>query len=143
MLELEHSITINRPVEEVYAFVTNPDNATKWRVGLLEAKKITEGPLAKGSIIEEKVNVLGRTLKAKQEITEFIPNKKRQFRIQLGPLPIRLEEAYEEISLGTRLNVSGTTELTGAQRMLNRVVLGQVKKQLAQELANIKKVLES
>lgn len=143
MLELEHSITIDRPIAEVYAFVTNPDNATKWRVGLIDAKKITEGPLRSGSIIEETVNVLGRQLKAKQEIIELISNEKRSFKISLGPLPITLFERYEATPTGTKLHVSGTTELKGPQRMLSRPVLGQVKKQLVQELAAIKTLLEN
>ncbi len=143
MLELEHKIIINAPVEEVYAFVTNPENATKWRVGLLDAKQLSAGEMNEGTIIEETVNVLGRQLKSKLLITEYNPNKKRGFKISLGPLPIHLTETYSESGAGTELLVSGTTELTGPQRMLARPVLGQVKKQLVQELNNIKKHFET
>ncbi|MCA9839038.1 MAG: SRPBCC family protein [Trueperaceae bacterium] len=138
MLELEHSINIAAPVDEVYRFVTDPQNATKWRIGLIEAKQVSPGDMGVGSKIEEKVRVLGRELTSKLEITDYVPNKKRSFRIQLGPLPIVLHESYQSTPEGTQLQVTGTTELKGPQRMLAAPVLGQVKRQLEQELANIK-----
>lgn len=143
MLELEHSIIIKAPIAEVYQFVTNPANAPKWRIGLIEARQVSQGVMAKGSKIEETVKVLGRQLKSELEITDYIPNQKRSFRIKLGPLPIVLEERYSETEQGTRLQVTGTTELKGPQRLLGAPVLAQVKRQLEQELANIKAHFEA
>jgi len=48
-----------------------------------------------------------------------------------------LHENYEETPSGTKLHISGTTELKGPQRMLAKPVLGQVKKQLVQELRQL------
>ena len=138
MLELEQSIDINAALPEVYQFVTNPANANKWRIGLIEARQVSEGDMGKGSKIEERVKVLGRELTSKLEIIDYVPNQKRSFRIQLGPLPIVLHESYEMTETGTRLRVSGTTELKGPQKMLAGPVLGQIKRQLEQELKNIK-----
>ncbi len=143
MLELEQSIDIKAPLSEVYQFVTDPRNASKWRIGLIEAKQVSEGAMGKGSKIEEKVRVLGRELTSKLEIIDYVPNQKRSFRIQLGPLPILLHESYQTTETGTRLHVTGTTELKGPQRILAAPVLGQVKRQLEQELANIKKYFEA
>ena len=143
MLELEHSVLINRPVGEVFNFVTDPKNATKWRVGLLEAKQVSEGELKVGSIIEETVQVLGRKLSSKVEVTALKPAQQRGIRVKLGPLPIDMSEHYEETPEGTRLRVVGQTDVKGPQRLAARAAMSQVKRQLEQELANIKRVLES
>ena len=140
-VELEHSITIKRSPEDVYAFVADPENATKWRVGLVEAKQVGE-EMGVGTVVKEKVEVLGRKLNAEQRITAFEPGQRRSLEVKLGPLPIELDEVYEATEEGTKLSVTGRTQLTGVQKMMNRVVLGQVKKQLEKELQNIKDVLE-
>lgn len=143
MLELEHSVLIKRPVGEVFNFVTDPENATKWRIGLLEAKQLSPGDLAVGSIIEETVQVLGRKLSSKVEVTALTPQRERGIRVKLGPLPIDMSEHYEETADGTRLRVVGSTDVRGPQRIAAKAALSQVKRQLEKELENIKRILET
>jgi uncharacterized protein YndB with AHSA1/START domain len=44
MTKLESSVVINRPPEEVFAFVTDFENSTQWMAELVEGKKTSEGP---------------------------------------------------------------------------------------------------
>lgn len=143
MIELEHSVIIKRPVKEVFAFTTDPSNSSRWRVGLLDARQVTEGPMRVGSIIEETVQVLGRKLTNKVEVTGLEPDAMRRIKLKLGPLPIEMREEYEETAEGTKLRVKGQTDVRGPQRLAARAAMSQVKRQLEQELANIKTVLES
>lgn len=143
MIELEHSVIIKRPVNEVFAFTTNPANSSSWRVGLLDAKQITAGPMQVGSVIEETVQVLGRKLTSKVEVTGLEPDVMRRIRVKLGPLPIDMREEYEATPEGTRLRIVGQTDVKGPQRIAAKAAMSQVKRQLEQELANIKQVLES
>lgn len=43
IIEVEESITINRAIEEVFAFVADQTNAPRWQSGLLEARRTTKG----------------------------------------------------------------------------------------------------
>ncbi|MBF8283384.1 MAG: hypothetical protein HW378_2299 [Anaerolineales bacterium] len=43
MVKLEQSIMINRPVEEVWKFMSNWENGPKWDCGVVEARQISEG----------------------------------------------------------------------------------------------------
>ena len=133
---------IQKPREDVFAFVTNPANAPRWRVGLQDAKQITPGPMQAGTLIEESLTVLGRQLQSRVEILEFVPPEFRRIRVKLGPLPVELHERYEVTDAGTLLTVSGVTEVKGAQRLMARAAMGQIKRQLEQELATIKQILE-
>ncbi len=142
MLEVEEHILIRKPAGEVFAFLTNPHNAPLWRVGLLEARQLSAGEMAVGTIIEESVQVLGQRLRSRVEVLEFEADKQRRLRVRLGPLPIELLESYEETPNGTLLRVRGSAQVSGVQRLAARAALGQVKRQLGQELANIKRVLE-
>lgn len=143
MLELEHSVLIKKPIGEVFNYVTDPARAPEWRVGLLEAKQTSPGELQVGSIIEETVQVLGRKLTSKVEVTKLSPSRERGIRVKLGPLPIDMTEHYEQTPEGTRLRVRGTADVKGPQRLAAKAALSQVKRQLETELANIKKQLET
>jgi hypothetical protein len=40
MLQGDHSVTINRPLSDVFAFVTNMDNFARWQGGVVEADSL-------------------------------------------------------------------------------------------------------
>jgi uncharacterized protein YndB with AHSA1/START domain len=44
MAKFDISVTIKRPVEDVFAVISNPENAPKWQSGTLEAKQTSPGP---------------------------------------------------------------------------------------------------
>lgn len=42
MTKLEYSVVINRPLEEVFKLLSNPENEQQWRTGLLESEITSE-----------------------------------------------------------------------------------------------------
>ena len=42
---------INRPLQEVFDFITNPANSAQWQSGTESAKWASEGPVGVGSIV--------------------------------------------------------------------------------------------
>ena len=67
MIEVEQSITINRPVKEVFAFVADQRNAPRWQSGLLEVRRTTEGTLGVGTKHRFVRKFVGRRLEASNE----------------------------------------------------------------------------
>jgi uncharacterized protein YndB with AHSA1/START domain len=59
MFTIQQSVTIARPVEQVFAFLANPDNIPQWRPDVLEAHS-GGGPLQIGSEFDEVINFGGR-----------------------------------------------------------------------------------
>ena len=62
MARIEINLVINRPVEEVFAFVSNSENLPRWRSTSLEVKKTSEGAIGVGSTFFAK---LPRTVTAR------------------------------------------------------------------------------
>jgi len=48
MATYEHTVEIERPIEEVLASVTEPEDYAKWQPGLLEVRAHSRGPLRVG-----------------------------------------------------------------------------------------------
>ena len=60
MAKLEVSVVIKRPVEEVFSFLVNPANFTKWESGITESNQISEDPIGVGTAMREVGSFLGR-----------------------------------------------------------------------------------
>ncbi len=49
MLEFENSICIDRPIADVYTFLSDPENLPKWNYYVLEVTKLSDGPIGVGT----------------------------------------------------------------------------------------------
>ena len=48
LIKVESSVMIDRPVQEVFAFVTDPSNKAKRQEGLIESRLESPGPVGQG-----------------------------------------------------------------------------------------------
>ena len=58
MFTVEQSIVINRPIEQVFAYVTNPNNITKWRPDVLAINGAGDAVVAGDSSMNWLISVL-------------------------------------------------------------------------------------
>jgi hypothetical protein len=56
----EHSVVIECPIEEVFAFTADPNNDALWESTTLEAERTSEGPLGVGTTFRNTTKFLGR-----------------------------------------------------------------------------------
>jgi carbon monoxide dehydrogenase subunit G len=69
--EFSGSAVIDRPIEEVFAFLADGRNDPKFSPRVEEIHKSTDGPVAVGTVFESKVKDAGLTTRRKFELTEF------------------------------------------------------------------------
>jgi carbon monoxide dehydrogenase subunit G len=63
--------TVNRPLDEVFAFLANGENDRKFSPRVQEIKKTTDGPIGVGTVFASTVKDAGMTSKREFELTEF------------------------------------------------------------------------
>jgi uncharacterized protein YndB with AHSA1/START domain len=83
---IKHSIEINRPAEEVFAYLDQVDRHNEWQGSLVSTTVETDGPTRAGTRVVERRNVLGETRDLPYEITEHDPPRKASFRGTAGPI---------------------------------------------------------
>ncbi len=98
-MEIERSITINRPVAQVFAFVSNPENNKQWQPEVIEHKMVSEGPMALGSKMRHVSKFMGRRIESNLDINEFVPNQKIAFHVTSGTLPYTIHYPMCNLSL--------------------------------------------
>jgi hypothetical protein len=89
MAKAEISTTIKRPVEDVFAMISNIENNPKWSSGVLEAKITSVGPIGMGTTGHVVGKFLGKRIESDSEITGFEPN-----RTDLGQRPPRSSSSW-------------------------------------------------
>ncbi len=59
-MKIETSVVINRPIEDVFNYSTDPGNTPEWQTGLLESRLTSAGPIGVGSTIRDVRMFMGR-----------------------------------------------------------------------------------
>jgi uncharacterized protein YndB with AHSA1/START domain len=117
MPSAERTVTINRPVEEVFAFVADGRKAKHWRSGVLDVDIVSgEGLGARYS--QGVKGPGGRRIPADYEITEFEPNQRIAFRATAGPVRPEGSFTFEGMGTGTIVTFGLNAELSGWKRLV-------------------------
>jgi carbon monoxide dehydrogenase subunit G len=143
MTTITLSVTVNRPVDEVWDFISNFENTTRWSRGVLEARQTSGGPLRVGSTLQTVVKAFGRRRTADYLVTEYEPNRAFAFTVTSGPMTSRARYSVEPVGAGTRLTASGEAEATGLYKLLAPILVRTLKKHSEDDLVNVKHILEA
>lgn len=140
---LEATILINKPTEDVFTFLHNPDNHPKFVPGMLEFNKASPGPIEQvGVSIQGVRRFLGIRMELPYEITEYERGCRLSMKGAMGPL--RFTDGYILESMGPSTHVKFWLEptLTGVMKLV-RPFIEFIGRTHAQEtLENLKKALE-
>jgi uncharacterized protein YndB with AHSA1/START domain len=143
-VKLEHSVTIDRPVEEVFAFVSDPTNDDQFVAARISTKKTTSGPLGPGSRFDATGKFLGRRIDSSMEVSEYQPNRKICSRSLKAPVQFTDCRVVEADGNGTRLTITLESEATGGLfKLADPVVSRLAKRQLEVDVNTLKELLEA
>ena len=134
---------INRPIGEVFEYVTNIDNAPKWKSMLLKVRRTSEGPVGVGTRETHVGQLLWWRPETTVEITEYEPNKKVGFKTTSGPLSAEGEFTFESVKRGTRVTLVAGREPSGFLKLVAPIVARMAQSHLEKDLANLKDLLET
>jgi len=143
MVKNEFSININRPVEEVFNYVSNLQNGSQWQSGLLEVRQLTPGSLKTGVQYAAVRKFLGKKLEGVVEIVTYELNKKFAIKSNSGSIPFEESYVFEPATQGTRLSTVLELHTSGLMGLAEPMIAGSVKRELEADFGNLKDLLES
>jgi carbon monoxide dehydrogenase subunit G len=140
MPEAAGTIEIHRPVQEVFAFLSDGENDRRWRSGVLDIRR--KSGQGRGAIYEQGLKgPFGRRVPADYEVTVFEPDRRIGFRAIAGP--VRPEGRYEltPVESGTRVKFALHAQPRGLAKLMTPMVARSMRSEVAQ-LDRLRAVLE-
>ena len=142
MPSAERTVTIRRPVDEVYRFIASGDNQRAWRPGVVSVALRSGVDGEPGAVYEQRVKgPFGRPVPADYEITSVEPNKALRFRAIAGPVRPEGSYRFEESGGATTVTFALTCEISGPARLMAPMVAKTMQSEVAC-LDNVKAILE-
>jgi uncharacterized membrane protein len=142
MPSAQHSVSIRRPVAEVFAFVADGENAMRWRPGVLDVSRQSGEGL--GAIYRQGVKGPGgRRIAADYEITAFEPDRRIAFRAIAGPVRPTGEYRFAADGDGATVSLALDATLTGWKRLLMGRAVQSTMDSEVRNLDTLKSILEA
>ena len=141
---IKHSIEINRPAEEVFAYLDQVDRHNEWQDSLVSTTLETDGPVRVGTRVVERRNVPGGTRYIPFEITRHDPPREVSFRGTAGPIrPVGTYTVDPTGESRARLNLELDLEGHGIGKLFAIVARARAAKQVPVDQEKFKELLES
>lgn len=143
MITFEIGILIDRSVEDVFAFISNPMNLPKWQSMVAKVEPVSSGPVGVGTKFNVHSELMGRKIDGVMDITDYDPPSKFGFKNVAGPVQIQAMASFKPVGTGTRLSLNAQGEPGGVFKLAEGVLSRQVKSQMEDNLKQLKSFLES
>lgn len=142
-IKLNETIEINRPVEIVFAYITDLKNDPKWQKGLADAEYTSPGPVDVGTTGVHRAKVMGLVIEVGWQISDYEESKHTAWNFVSGPFEGSESYLLEPTPNGTRFIHTADLHPKGPLNLLSPVVGGLFAKQSQANVEQLKEILES
>lgn len=142
MINLDLGVLIDRPVKDVFAFVANPNNMSKWNSAVVSLEQVTLGVVGVGTKFKTVGEMMGRRIEGDMQVTAYEPDTKCGFQVQAGPMQVNLTMTFKTVGTGTKVSLNAQGNPGGLFKLAEGVMTGQVKSMMEGNLARLKSALE-
>ncbi len=138
MIKFENTISIDRPITEVFAFLSDLENLPKWNYYVLEVKKLSNSPVGIGSLYHQ----IRKTDEQDFRITEFDNDRKLVVKTLPQSSP-SLEMGFTLYEDGNLTRIRDEWRLdSGWPAPLEWLGAGRIKSAVSENLTKLKQLLE-
>lgn len=141
MFTIEESIVVDRPVDEVFAFVSDVANDPKYREDILDARWTAPNGPGLGKTFEHHLNFMGRKWFT-GKVTHYQPNRRIEVQYISGSIRPTYSMTFEALGAGTRIVHRSTVQTFGLLRLMEPIMPRMGKARLARDYLNLKRLLE-
>lgn len=143
MIEVQTSAVINRPIDQVFEYVSQIENCLEWVPGLVMARQVNDGPIGIGTVGVETFQAPFGRLDIEWEITDYQPNKVCTFEAETFLAQSKVTFRLQPVEAGTRLMYLHESQPRGIFKLIpKRLMVQFITKNRKRLLAKIKQILE-
>lgn len=140
-MEFETSMRIERPVEEVFDYVSDPGNFPRWN-SAVQTMSVTSGEGEPGSTYLMERDLPGGRAQNDLEIVDRTRPTEFVIRTTSGPTPFVYRYRFESDGGATVVQLAAEVELSGIAGALGPLAARGVKRGVDSNFADLKRILE-
>ena len=142
MIQHEVTIHLDKPVEQVFAFLMDTSKLSTWQSNLIKSEQLTEGPLRTGSRFREVRRINNKETEIQGEITALEQNKHFETKTATKPQAM-VSYSLDPEQGGTRLKYKFVLITSGLMRLLEPMIASSIKKDTESDFETLKRILEN
>lgn len=142
MINIDLGTLIDRPMKDVFAFVSNPNNMSKWNSAVVSLQQISPGEVGVGTKFKSVGEMMGRRIEGEMQVTMYEPDTKCGFQLNAGPMLVNLTLSLKTVGTGTKVSLNAQGNPGGIFKLAEPVMAGRVKSLVEENLARLKTQLE-
>lgn len=140
--EASTTIVIERPLEDVWAILTDPEKSAIWSTPTVEEHWLTPPPVGVGSRRRAVNRAFGRQTQNDAEVTEYEPNRLWTMATISGPR-FTARATFEAVAEGTRVDWTWSMRLGRGLGLLEPSVARWFVGRFAKDLERLKVLMET
>ena len=137
------TIHIRRPVDDVFAVLTNVELTGRWYPVRVEEWWTSAPPHGVGSTRRARVRVLGRAMENDAVVTAHDPPRLAAMKGTSRNAPFEVTLVFQPEGDGTRVDVTSAFHLTGMMKLVAPIFVRNYERGWKRGLANLKRMMES
>jgi carbon monoxide dehydrogenase subunit G len=142
MARIVVSITVKRPIDEVFAVLSDWTNSPTWISGMQSVAKTSDGPIGVGTTYQGVGKALGRKLDADLTVTELEPNRRYEI-ASTTPSPSTMTFVFESVDGGTRVNRTMDSDPASFFKLAEPLLLPMMKRAMQSDFVTFRDLMEA
>ena len=142
-MDFDTRVRIERPVEEVFDYVSDPENFAAWNSAVRSVKATAPGADGVGATYSMERELPGGAAQNELEVVEVNRPSLFVIRTTSGPTPFLYRYVLADEGGATLLQLSAEVELGGLAGALGPLASRAVKRGVDSNFADLKRILES
>jgi hypothetical protein len=143
MAGFELSEWVSRRPQDVFDFITTPDNAPQLVPSGATMVKITDGPMGVGTRLRETRLMRGKQERAELEVVSYEPGQQFALKNVTEGIETVYRYTFHAEANGTWLDLVCEVKASGAKKLLVPRVVGELRKEDGNRLRKLAQALES
>jgi hypothetical protein len=143
LIQIISNAQIYQPIKRVFDYISTPENDFQWQYGTLASAHIEGSSAGMGACFQSTGHLMGHRIQSTFEVTEYEPNSKYGYKSLSGPLQSYTSYAFDIAKGYTQVRLSMQANVINSMDLNENILEKKMKKQLKENLAMLKEILES
>ena len=144
MVEFQHSVVVNKPVNEVFAYMADFHNNPKWSPDIAEVTKTSSAAtIGMGTTWRQVVIARNRKLPYDLTVDQFEGNRMYHFKGTGSALDYEVTCRFNPDAGGTKVSIAVSGHVKGFAKLFRGAVERSFREAITTSTDNLRKVLET